>query len=169
MEVVKLGAAVRTHFEKMFRYTWDANTAGGSMNSDTFDRNPMFRLVSSCPQRLFVKVRSSEATSTNDSAANKVPDIGVHLFESGKRVRRREDKEMPKLAGNEEYRSLITWAEYDITEGNYTFVAATFRAGHHGDFFVTVKASTELKISILPPTTPSATPNTDALTSGPLP
>ena len=37
MEVVKLGAAVRTHFEKMFRYTWDANTAGGSMNSDTFD------------------------------------------------------------------------------------------------------------------------------------
>ena len=98
-----------------------------------------------------------------------MPDIGVHLFGSGKRVRRREDTEMPKLAGNEEYRSLITWAEYDIIEGNYTFVAATFRAGHHGDFFVTVKASTELKISILPPTTPSATPNTDALTGGPLP
>ena len=84
------------HFEKTFRYAWNAQTAGGSMNEATFDRNPMFRLESSCAQRLYVKVRTAEAAAVKSDA--KAPHVGVHLFQSGARVRRRDAQEVTKVA-----------------------------------------------------------------------
>jgi len=60
---------------------------------------------------------------------------GIHLFQSGARVRRKGSSELEKIAGTSEYRSFVTWAEYEIMQGDYTLVAATFRTGHHVNLF----------------------------------
>lgn len=78
----------------------------------------MFKLESPCAQRIFVKVRTSEASggAGGGSGDSRAPHIGVHLFQSGRRVRRQDSSELKKAAGNAEYRALITWAEYDVLQ-----------------------------------------------------
>ena len=85
--------------EQSFRYKWTEDTAGGSMNEDSFDRNPMFKLSSSRAQRIFVKVRAAEAAAVKSDA--KGPYVGVHLFQSGARVRRPYPQEVQVRAYKE--------------------------------------------------------------------
>ena len=109
-------------FTKTFKYAWHEESAGGCPNSDAFNRNPMFKLESPCAQRIFVKLRTSESSGCagagggGGSGDSKAPHIGIHLYQSGQRVRRQECNEMKKVAGNQEYRALITWAEYDVMQ-----------------------------------------------------
>ena len=67
------------------------------------------------------------------------------------------------MAGNGEYRSFITWAEFDVLQGDYTLVAATFRQGHHGEFQVTIRAESHVAISSLPREDPAARPTPSQL------
>ena len=69
------------------------------MNEDSFDRNPMFKLSSSRAQRIFVKVRAAEAAAVKSDA--KGPYVGVHLFQSGARVRRPYPQEVQVRAYTE--------------------------------------------------------------------
>ena len=74
------------------------------MNEDTFDRNPMFKLSSSRAQRIFVKVRATEAALVKSDA--KGPYIGVHLIQSGARVRRPYPQEVQVRACKERMAAL---------------------------------------------------------------
>eukprot|EP00960_Hanusia_phi_P049972 759911-Hanusia_phi.AAC.10 len=132
----------KSSFSKIFRHNWTKDSAGGSINTDKFDINPMFRIDSQHTQRIFIKVRPSGNVSVH---------VGMHLFVSGDRVRRNEIQEITSLAGETQYRSECIWREYQIAEGSYTLAIATFEVGHVGEFLVTIKAENEVKIAKLPP------------------
>mmetsp|Transcript_34698 Transcript_34698/g.54187 ORF Transcript_34698/g.54187 Transcript_34698/m.54187 type:complete len:431 (+) Transcript_34698:69-1361(+) len=127
-------------FTKSFKYKWQKDTAGGSLNTDGFNNNPMFRLEVKEPQRLFVKVKVG---------ADVKDAIGLHLFLSGKRVNRKEQS-APVTAGGDEYRHDLVWAEFKVLQGAYTLVVATFKADVLGEFTVFLKAKSEIALSSLP-------------------
>ena len=129
-------------FTKTFRYKWTAESAGGSRDAATFEKNPMFRLDSAIPQRVFVKVRCDACSAV----------LGVHVFASGERVQGQEP-EAKAVSGHTSYRAFVAWREYDLQAGYSTLVAASMDgdgAGVVAEFTITLKARTPVHVSSLP-------------------
>ena len=129
-------------FTKTFRYKWTAESAGGSRDAATFEKNPMFRLDSAIPQRVFVKVRCDACSAV----------LGVHVFSSGERVQGQEP-EAKAVSGHTSYQAFVAWREYDLQAGYSTLVAASTDgdgAGVVAEFTITLKARNPVHVSSLP-------------------
>jgi len=148
----KLEGTNQKYSSKAFKYAWNESSAGGSPNRPEFEKNPMFRLEISESMRVFIKLVVAHDA---DKSARPPSAVGLHLYVGGERVKY-VVKAVPPQAGEEAYTPHIAWREYQLPEGPYTLVAATFEPGETGNFFITIKSEKPVPVSSLPPKPPPA-------------
>ncbi|XP_065666769.1 calpain-7 isoform X5 [Hydra vulgaris] len=115
--------------KKKITMSWTKQSAGGSLNSPSYENNPkiLLELISNTASNLLIKIETSRKYFA-----------GVEL--------RSADSSYRKNSG--EYRcGFVAFTIESVPPGNYLIIPSTFNQGQEGPFFLEVQASCAMKLN----------------------